>query len=438
MRRIGINIVLTLTLLVAVATVSSLRAQPAAVDSIVAVVEDEAIFRSDVEQTMKQIMLQQGMSNLAAPERTALQNQVLADLINSKLIVAKAALLGIEAPFADVEKHVDRTIAENEQKLGGADAFMRALEAEGMTLPELKQFIREQVRTRMLVERVLSSEIDRGSMQISDEDVLALYQERKDTLPLRPAVVRLRTIYIAAESSETAQAQARARIDSLYQRIVAGGDFAELAREYSEDPSAKNGGALGTVKLSDLGDPKFAEAAEALAIGEVSQPVLTSHGFHLIRVTAADTTEHTVDVSHILIRVKPGEDDLEEVFRKANMIHGLLVAGAPFDSTAVRYSEDKATASTGGDLGWLRVADLPDFFRDVLDGMHEGDISPVLREPTGFRIVQLVASEGERPYVYSEIQDDLRKLAEQEKLAAAYDKYLEGLRSEFYVDVRGD
>jgi peptidyl-prolyl cis-trans isomerase SurA len=360
------------------------------------------------------------------------------DLINSRLIVAKAGLLGIDVPFSDVEKHVDRTIAENEQSLGGPDGFARALAAEGLTLPELKQFIREQVRTRMLVERVLGSEIDRGSLRISDAEVLALYEERKDKLPLRPAVVHLRTIYISAESSQAARAHAQARVDSLYKRVLAGENFAELARNYSEDPSARSGGALGTVKLSDLSDRRFAEAAGALSVGEVSEPVLTSHGYHLIQVTGADTIEHTVDVSHILIRVKPGEEDLGEMFRRANAIHDSLLSGAPFDSMAARYSDDEATASAGGDLGWLRVADLPEFFRDVLEGMRDGDISPVLREPTGFRIVQLMASEGERPYTYAEIMDDLRKLAEQEKLAAAYDEYLKGLRAEFYVDVRGE
>jgi peptidyl-prolyl cis-trans isomerase SurA len=429
---------LVIAVMAAVDPCARLYAQAAAIDSVVAVVEDDAIFRSDVEQTVKQIILQRGLTDIGAAERSSLEDQVLEDLINSRLIVAKAGLLGIDVPFAEVEKHVDRTIAENEQTLGGTEAFVHALEAEGLTLPELKQFIREQVRTRMLVERVLGSEIDRGSLQISDAEVLALYEERKAALPLRPAVVHLKTIYISAESSQSAREHALARADSLYKRVAAGESFAELARQHSEDPSAKNGGALGSVKLADLGDPRFAEAAATLAVGEVSEPVLTSHGYHLIQVTGADTTDQTVDVSHILIRVKPGEDDLEELYRRATVIHDSLYSGVSFDAMAVRHSDDDATAPSGGDLGWLRIADLPEFFRDVLDGMRDGEISPVLREPTGFRIVQLVASEGERPYVYDEIKDDLRKLAEQEKLASAYDAYLKGLRSEFYVDVRGD
>jgi peptidyl-prolyl cis-trans isomerase SurA len=371
-------------------------------------------------------------------ERAALEEQVLLDLINSRLIVAKAGRLGIEVSFGEIEKHVDQTIEENKRNLGGEAAFIRALEAEGLTLSELKQFIREQIRNRMLVERVLASEIDRGSLRISDAELLALYDERKDTLPMRPAVVHLKTIYISMESSQSAQAQAKARIDSIYGRVVAGEDFADLARRYSEDPSGEKGGALGRLKIADLNDPAFADAARGLSVGEVSEPVLSSFGYHLIKMTGADPANDDVELSHILIRVNPGDDDIQEVFKRANMVHDLLVKGAPFDSTAMRYSDDRATAENGGDLGWLRVADLPDFFRDVLKNLNEGDISPVLREPAGFRIVQLVESEDERPYQYEEVADDLRKLAEQEKLASAYDGYLKGLRDEFYVDVRGE
>jgi peptidyl-prolyl cis-trans isomerase SurA len=438
MRRIGIGIVFAAVAALLLRPDAGVCADVATVDSIVAIVEDDAIFRSDVEQTVKQIMLQRGLTEIGATERAALEDQVLADLINSRLIVAKAGLMSIDVPFAEVEKHVERTIDENKQTLGGEEAFNQALQAEGLTLPELKRFIREQVRTRMLVDRVLGSEIDRGSLKISDDDIAALYEERKATLPLRPAVVHLQTIYISAESSQSANATARARADSLRGRLRAGEDFADVARKYSEDPSAKNGGSLGSVKLADLSEPKFAETAATLAVGEVSEPVLTTHGYHIIQVTGVDSTDQTVNVRHILIRVKPGDDDLEALFGEASAIRDSLVAGASFESMAVRHSDDEATAANGGDLGWLRVADLPEFFRDVLQEMRDGELSQVLREPGGFRLVRLIAREGERPYTFAEIEDDLRKLAEQDKVASAYDEYLANLRKEFYVDVRGE
>ncbi len=288
----------------------------------------------------------------------------------------------------------------------------------------------------MLVERVLAGQIDRSAIEITDEELLAAYEEKKALLPPRPAVVHLATIFIGLDSSTSARIAARDVIDGLNRRILAGEDFAELAKEYSEDPSAETGGSLGKLKLSDLSNRAFADAAAELGVGEVSEPVLTPYGFHLIKVTGKDAITEEVELSHILIRIKAGDEDVDDVFKAANDVHAELVAGAPFDSTAIKYSTDTNTASQGGDLGWLKAEDLPEFFQDVLRGMTDGEISPVLREPSGFRIVKLIEREASRPYEFEEVRDELRQLLEQEKMTSMYDVYLEELKTEFYVEVR--
>jgi peptidyl-prolyl cis-trans isomerase SurA len=422
------------SILAAAVWLSPAVAKKELVDKVVAVVEDDAIFQSDIEQTLKQFLVQRGLTNPPPSERGTLEQQALEELINAKLVLAKAKRLGIEVSFDEVERAVDRAIEENKQTLGGAAAFQRQLAAENMTMDELKRLYREQLRNRMLVDRVLAREISRGSLRVTDQDVLDAYQKKKAELPPRPSVVRLRTIYVALSSSANAKAESRARIEELHRRIGAGEDFAKVAEEKSEDPSAKNGGNLGTLKLADLSDRTFADAAAGLSIGEVSQPVLTSYGYHVIQVTAADSTTGEVTLRHILVRVKPGEEDTQAAFAKANDLREKLAGGAPFDSTAMLHSDDEATASGGGDLGWLRIEDLPEFFQDVLETMSPGDISQVLREPAGFRIVKLVEREGERPFEFAEVKDEIRNLVEKEKMASAYDTYLAGLRSEFYVE----
>jgi len=406
------------------------------VDRVVAVVEDDPVFMSEVVQAVKQVLVQRGVTDVAPEARAELERQALNELINSRLIVAKASRLGIDVSFSEVERYVERAIEENVKTLGGQAAFERQLAAENLTLDELKQLYRDQIRNRMIVERVLSTEINRGKLQVTDEELRDAYEARKGELPERPAVVHLSTIYLSFESADNAVSAAKARADSIYERIVAGEDFAELAREYSEDPSAESGGVLGTVRPEDLADPAFSAAASSLDIGEVSKPVKTQYGYHLIMVTGKHPDTGEVDLSHILIRAKAGEEDVQGVYARAQRIHDQLVAGAPFDSLAREYSDDAASAEAGGDLGWLRVGDLPEFFREVLGGMQPGEISQVLREPNGFRIVKLLESEAARPFTFEEVRDDLRKSVEQEKLAESYDRYVDGLRDEFYVDVR--
>jgi peptidyl-prolyl cis-trans isomerase SurA len=412
------------------------RAEQVVVDRVVAVVEDDAIFQSDVDQAVKQLMLQRSAQGLGAGDPQALERQVLDELVKNKLVIAKANRLGVSVPFSDVERAVDRAIEENKKVLGGESGFNRQLEAEGLTLESLRKLYREQIRNRMLVERVLAREIDRSSVEVTEEELRKSYEERKSGLPERPAVAHLATIFIGLESSAPAREKARVEIDSLYQRILAGEDFGTLAREFSEDPSAESGGNLGKLKLSDLGNRAFADAAARLKPGEVSNPVLTPFGYHLIEVTAADTTTGEVELRHILVRLKAEDRDIKEVFALAEDVHRQLTEGAPFDSMAIRYSTDDATAPEGGDLGWLRVRDLPDFFRDVLKDMKVGNFSPVLREPSGFRIVKLLEYEGARPYTFAEVREELRQVLVQDKMEETYDSYLEGLKSEFYVDLR--
>lgn len=411
-------------------------AQKVLVDEVIAIVEDEAIFRSDLDQAVKQFLIQRGLSNLSEEEGANLRQEALNELINNKLIVAKASRLGITVSFAEVQNAVDRAIEENTRQLGGEDAFNRQLAAEGLTLESLQALYREQIENRMLVDRVLAAEIDRSSLQITDADLSAAFDVRKDDFPDRPAVVHLQTIYLGLESSETARQAALDEITAVKQRIDNGEAFGDVAKEVSEDPSAESGGNLGKLKLDDLGNEEFSKAAEALAIGEVSDPVLTPFGFHLIQVTGKDRQTGEVELRHILIRIKPADNDIESVFEMATDVHNQILAGAPFDSMAVRYSTDQETASKGGDLGWLRVADLPDFFQEVLRDLSPGQVSQVLREPTGFRIVKLLEREDARSYTYDEVRDELRKIVEQEKLAETYDGYMRELKNEFYVEVR--
>jgi peptidyl-prolyl cis-trans isomerase SurA len=412
------------------------RAQGELVDRVVAVVEDDAIYQSDVEQGIRQILFQQGKTSVSESERPALEKQVLGELIKNKLVIAKANRLGISVSFTEVEKAVDRAIEENKKTLGSEQAFNRQLEAEGLTLESLRKLYREQIHNDMLVRQVISREIDRSSVKVTDEELKKAYEERKGSLPERPAVVHLATIFIGVESSTAAQEKAKTRIDEIYKRILAGEDFGELAKQYSEDPSASAGGSLGTIKLSDLGNRAFADAAAKLKVGEVSEPVLTPFGYHLINVTAADSTTGEVAIRHILIRVKAEDQDVEDVYKRAQEVHRMLEEGAPFDSTAVRYSTDEASAASGGDLGWLRVNELPEFFQDVLRDMKPGDYSPVLREPSGFRIVKVLEREDARPYTFEEVREELSRVLQDDKLEKLYNDYLEKLRDEFYVEER--
>jgi peptidyl-prolyl cis-trans isomerase SurA len=379
-------------------------------------------------------MFQEGRTSLTQEERTGLFNRILEELINDKLVIAQARRLDIEVSFGEVEGRVNEAIEEYRKALGGEEQFNRQLEREGFTLERLKKLYRDQLRNRMLVERVLAMEVDRREIDVSDAALRRFYEEKKAELPERPPVVHLKTIFIGVTASEAIRAEAQAKIEEIRRRIVGGEPFADLARQYSDDTSAPLGGDMGFVSPNDLADPALSAAVAKLAVGEVTEPVLTTWGYHLIQVTERKAETGEIRAWHILVRAVASEEDIQRSFAEATRIHGQIVGGASFADLAREYSTDPS-ASEGGDLGWLRVNELPEFFREVLGGMNPGDMSQVLRESNGFRIVNLVEKEAGRPYQFDEIRDEIRRLYEQDKLTSAYAKYVEGLKDKFTVVV---
>jgi peptidyl-prolyl cis-trans isomerase SurA len=431
-RRVAIGIVLCAVFCMA----GGLHAQRTVVEKIVAVVEDEPIFLSDLDQMVKQYMLQQGTSSVTAPQKEVLEQQALDELISNKLVLVQAKKLGLDVPFSEVETKVDQALEENKKILGGQEAFDKQLATEGLTLEELKKLYREQIRNRMLVERVLARDIDRNEMQVGEDELKKSYEERKGDFPKRPEVVHLASILFSFQSSADAQEKAKRAIEDILDQILGGMDFGEAAKKYSQDPSAPNGGDMGFLNLNDIREQSFVDAVGKLKAGEISPPVRTAFGYHLIQLLEKNDATNEVHVRHILVKVVPGEKDIESTFQKAAMVRKLIADGAPFDSLAEVYSDDDATASKGGDLGWLKVGDLPDFFKDMLKDMKLGDTSPVQRESQGFRIVRLLGREPERDYTYDEAKGELKKLLEQEKMDTVFEKYIQGLKKKFFVEIR--
>ena len=202
-------------LVLATGIVGTALAERRVIDRIVAVVDDDAIFESDVEQAVRQSLLQRGQTNIPPEEREKLFEEALQVLINDRLVIAQAASLGIDVPFTEVEAEVNKALEENRKALGGEDAFDAQLAVEGLTLDDLKKMYRVQIKNRMLVERVLRRDMERKRTEPTEQELQALFEQRKAELPERPEVAHLQTIFIGFESSTGASSVSRAKIEAL-------------------------------------------------------------------------------------------------------------------------------------------------------------------------------------------------------------------------------
>lgn len=225
-----------------------------------------------------------------------------------------------------------------------------------------------------------------NDVQVTDKLVEEAYNRTKNELRARHILVRVRPDALPKDTLAAFTKLLEAR-----KRIVAGEDFASIARKYSEDPSAKqNGGDLGWFKAFKMVYP-FENAAYTTKVNEVSQPFRTSFGYHIVQPTASRIAQGSVQVAHIMIALKQKDSSIiaEE---KIKEVRALLAKGAAFETLALNYSDDKNSAKKGGVLSAFEKGQLSSskFENTAFDLKKVGDISEPFKTKFGWHILKLI------------------------------------------------
>ena len=410
-------------------------ASGALVDRVIATVEDRAIMKSDVDNELKRFLMQAQRTSLTVEEETKVRQEILNGLVADALMAIEAEKQNIKIEDKEVDAAVERTIEDNRTSLGGDDAFTAQLAAEGLTIEGLRSIYRERLRNRMMIERLMYQKV-MGDTKVTERDILDYYKAHISELPERPPTVSLAHILIVPKPSESVLAKAREKITAVEKMVREGQDFAALAKEQSDCPSAKFGGSLGLIKLDDLNNPAFAEAARKLTVGQVSPPVLTEFGYHLIKLDGVEGDK--VNLRHILVRAEATPEDVQSAAQLAERVRGEIIAGADFSAAAAQYSDDYRTKQAGGALGEVPLENMPEQLAEVVKGVPAGDVAPVVKEAAGFRIVKVLSWNEGRPYTYDEAKGELRKILEQQRVQERLGAYVEELKKSYSVEMKGN
>jgi peptidyl-prolyl cis-trans isomerase SurA len=209
------------------------------------------------------------------------------------------------------------------------------------------------------------------------------------------------------------------RIVKIKERLTNGESFETLVAEVSEDPSAKdreanaqhpfikgNRGDLGFFTAFDM-VYAFETGAYNTPVGQVSQPVHTEYGYHLIKVTAKQPAMGKVIVAHLFLAIPKGANhqDSLRVAAKADSIYGLLKAGGNWDELVKQYSDDKGSAGKGGVLPKFGVNRMvPEFIAAIYKLQAPGDYTPPILTTYGWHIVKLVERETSKPYEEEKVE----------------------------------
>jgi peptidyl-prolyl cis-trans isomerase SurA len=435
--------VLLVSLLVAAAGwAPASHAQSQTIDRIAAVVGDDIVLTSEVDQLVRQQTQRQQRSYSEELWMQSLQN-----LIDQKLLAEKARRdTTLNVSEQQVSQGLDRRIDQMASRAGGRDQLEKIY---GKSVLEIKEQFRGNFRSQMLAQRLRQRRMQKIS--ITPSEVRQWFEEiPTDSLPDLPKTVRLSQIVRYPKPSEAAKAEAEKLITSVRDSIVNGGASLEaMARQFSDDSgTASSGGSLGTVSLDQL-VPEFAAVASRTPVGQISQVFYneSQDGYHILRVNSE--SGNTVNLNHILVKAKSDASGADRAKSYLQSVRDSIVNhDQPFELMARRHSEEERSAENGG-----RVTDPQSGARDlVLDALNPswrrtirnleiGDISQptevqLLNGDQAFHIVRL----GDRtPAHRASLEEDyqrIRRLALQDKRNRKMQEWIDKIRDEVYVEVR--
>lgn len=401
------------------------------IDRIAAVVNDEVILLSELDE--KQFVLQ-AQGQLKAVDSTQVsqaRREILDQLIEEKLVVQRAKSLGIELDPTEVTTRVNEAMEKVRSRFPTVDAFRETLRQEGITETMLRERYESDIRQEILGQRIVGREV-RSKVEVTSDDVRKYYDEQKDDLPQKPMEINLAHIVAYPVSREREEAAGK-RIAEARARIAGGEAFEDVAADASDDPSKSRGGSLGWFSPGDL-DPAFESAIDTLEIEELSEPVRSRFGYHLIEVMQRDGDRF--NVRHVLAMVEPSDEDVRKARERAEAARARILAGEPFEEVAGELSEDALSRDKGGDLGWTPTRYLLPQVSAVLDSLEVGAVSPVVESDLGFHVFKILNRRSGGEYAYDEIKDRLRSFLEQKELEKVYDEWLAAVRDSAYVEIK--
>ena len=406
----------------------------AVIDRIAAVVGEEIILLSEVRQKVQVLMMARKMNR--QPNQAELQElfrEALTDMVNEQLLLVKAQEDSIEVDLRRVDDLEKQRIAELKNNFDAEEAFVQALKQAGLTEQQYRYSVRESSYKYVLTE-MLMDQIAAG-ISVTSQDMESWVAANQDSLPMMPEQYKLSHILLYPRVSEERQNAAKEKLEGIRERITAGEDFGELAKEYSEDPgSGKDGGDLGYFTRNKMVQ-EFADVAFSLETGDVSEIFETQFGYHILKVE--DIRGDEVRARHILILLQEGEEDAKVIIGRLNDIREKIVSGeATFDEMAKQHSEDETSKELGGRLQWLTADSGLNSFIAPAKGMKPGDISDPIKSEFGYHLLKL---DDYRPEHRINVKDDnhlIRQMVLQQKNMNELDRILDKIRNETFIDVR--
>jgi peptidyl-prolyl cis-trans isomerase SurA len=400
-------------------------------DRVAAVVNDGIVLSSELDEQVAAVSQRLQEQKLDLPPENVLRQQVLERLVLQELQMQRAERAGLKVPDEALNDALGEIARRNNIPLS---QLPEELSAQGIDYAAFRESTRKELTVRLLQQRDVFQRISVTPREVDQ------YLERQKNAPVESAEYNVSHILVAVPQEATPELleEAAKKAKEVYEKASSGEDFARLAVAYSNSQTALEGGALGWRKGSAL--PTFlTEVVAKLKPGEVSEPLRTPTGFHLIKLNevrdaSGKAIVDQVHARHILMKPNEIADDAT-VKQKLTEIRERILKGEDFAGLATTLSEDPGSGSQGGDLGWTNPGTFVPEFEQTLASLKENEISQPFRTQFGWHIVQLL---GRRQFDSTDTRKR-QQVAEQIRTARAEEEtelWLRRLRDEAYVEYK--
>jgi peptidyl-prolyl cis-trans isomerase SurA len=397
------------------------------IDSIVALVDDDVILRSELDLAIKGIVDRIRQQGGDLPPQHLLEKQVLERLIIRRLQLQRAFQTGIRVSDADIDQSLMMLAQQNNITLM---QLRQVIEGDGEDFVEFRQNIGEEMMTERLRQRVINS-MD----PITDTEIEILLASDR----FHGGEYNISHILISLPEGATPQqiAMQESKANNVHQQLEEGLDFASAAISYSASQEALEGGLVGWRDLNSV-PVVFSESIKNLRAGQFTVPIRSPAGFHIVRVNDYRDRSQVVATEfharHIMIETNEliGPRQAMEQIRE---IHTRLNDGEDFETLAKENSDDISSANLGGDMGWFYPQAFGERMEQTLRAMQDGEVSEPFQTENGWHIIERLGMR-EKDVTDESMRNAARNNLQQQKMDVEVEQFLQQMRDEAFVEIR--
>lgn len=399
-------------------------------DRVVAIVDKDVVLESELNARKVSIMERLRGQYQQLPPEDVLNKQILEQLIIERIELGMAERYEITIEESEIDRAIGRVLQKNQITLAQLEAD---LQRQGLNLDGLRKQMRNELTINNLQQGVVNSRI-----KITEQDINNFLASSDGKYATSPDY-HIGHILIAVSSSADAEAIAEAekQANDIYQKLLNGSDFAQMAISFSNDQAALQGGDIGWRKLAQLPE-LFGNQMLGLAEGQVSKPFRSGAGFHILKnIEQRGGGEQLVEQTHarhILVKTSEIMDDAQ-ARQKLLDLKARIEKGEDFAVLARENSEDTGSMLSGGDLGWSMPGMFVAEFEEAMKNTPINGISRPFKSQFGWHILQVLERRKE------DMSDKMKRNQAANVLRARrfdeeFQLWLTQIREEAYVEIK--